>query len=101
MAFFHAEVTAKERSAVDASKQLQVQETYGKLPLYFIQNNGQMDEKVKFYEKGSGRTTFFAKDGVYLLLGSSKQTADNSKKSAVKPEIVANKVKPSLANIPS
>lgn len=45
-----------------------VQETYGKLPLSFIQNNGQVDEKVKFYEKGSGRTTSFTKDGVCLTL---------------------------------
>lgn len=39
---------------------------YSKLPLYFIQNNGQMDERVKFYETGNGHTTLFTKKGVYL-----------------------------------
>ena len=34
---------------------------YGKLPLYFIQNDGQVDEKVKVYEKGSGHATYFTK----------------------------------------
>ena len=46
----------------------QTQEVYGKLPLYFIQNDGQMDERVKFYEKGNGHAIFFTDDGVYLSL---------------------------------
>jgi len=59
----------------------QAQEVYGKLPLYFIQNDGQMDEQVKFYEKGSGHAMFFTEDGVYLSLTNgqearSKKTAD-------------------------
>ncbi|MFQ5900949.1 MAG: hypothetical protein ACE5IH_05275, partial [Thermodesulfobacteriota bacterium] len=33
----------------DAAK-VKLQASYGKLPLYFIQNDGQVDEKVKFYE---------------------------------------------------
>src|SRR3989304_8448331 len=32
----------------------QVQETYGKLPLYFIQNDGQVDEKVRFFAEEGG-----------------------------------------------
>lgn len=52
----------------DASAKLAVQEAYGKLPLYFIQNEGQVDGKVKFYEKGNGHATFFTKDGVSLSL---------------------------------
>src|SRR5437879_4298332 len=50
------------------TKKVLVQEAYGKLPLSFSRNDGQIDRKVKFYEKGSGRATFFAKDGVYLFL---------------------------------
>lgn len=46
----------------------QVQESYGRLPLSFIRNEGQVDQKVKFYEKGSGHTTFFTQEGVYLSL---------------------------------
>ena len=43
-------------------------EAYGKLPLYFIQNNGQMDAKVKFFERGSIHSTFFTEEGVYISL---------------------------------
>jgi len=40
----------------------------GKLPLYFIQNDGQMNETVRFYEKGNERVTFFTESGVYISL---------------------------------
>ena len=43
-------------------------EADGKLPLYFIRNNGQMNAKVKYYEKGSGHSTFFTQEGVYISL---------------------------------
>jgi len=59
---------AENQATVDESTKVKLQETYGKLPLSFIQNNGQADEKVKFYEKGSGHSTFFTKEGVYLSL---------------------------------
>ena len=56
-------------------KHAQVASGYGKLPLSFIQNDGQVDKKVKFYEKGSGHTTYFTKDGVYLsLVGGAGET---------------------------
>jgi hypothetical protein len=58
---------------VPEATKVQVQETYGKLPLYFIQNDGQVDEKVKFYEKGSGHATFFTKEGVYISLVSGEK----------------------------
>ncbi|MCF6147408.1 MAG: hypothetical protein E3K37_01995 [Candidatus Kuenenia sp.] len=41
---------------------------YGEIPLYFIQNDGQMDERAEFYERGSGHAIFFTKEGVYLSL---------------------------------
>ncbi len=65
---FYTEVSAKENAPVDESAKLRIQETYGKLPLYFIKNDGQVDEKVKFYEKGSGHATYFMKEGVYITL---------------------------------
>lgn len=41
-------------------------EDYHKLPLYFIQNNGQLDERIKFYEKGNRHALFFTRRGVYF-----------------------------------
>lgn len=46
-----------------------IHESYGKLPLYFIKNDGQLDKRVRFYEKGRGHATYFTKEGVYLSLG--------------------------------
>ena len=58
----------KGEGDLNESTKVKLQETYGKPPLSFIQNNGQIDEKVKFYEKGNGHATFFTKEGVYLSL---------------------------------
>src|SRR3990167_6741722 len=65
---------------IDETTKAQVQESYGKLPLYFIQNDGQVDEKVKFYEKGSGHATYFTKEGVYITLVRGEKSDDRSKK---------------------
>ena len=58
---------------IDEATKARVNESYGKLPLSFIQNDGQIDEKVMFYERGSGHSTFFTKEGVYLQLTSSQK----------------------------
>ena len=79
----YGHVIAKESSASDKATMVQVQEAYGKLPLYFIQNNGQMDEKVKFYEKGSGHTIFFTKEGVYILLTSGEKSERRDRSSGL------------------
>ena len=64
------ETSAKKSSdlIIDKTTTNRIQKTYGKFPLHFIRNTGQIDKKVKFYERGSGHATFFAKDGVYLML---------------------------------
>jgi len=46
-----------------------MQAAFSKLPLSFIRNDGQLDRKIRFYERGPGHATFFAEDGVYLSLG--------------------------------
>ncbi len=38
--------------------------THGQLPLYFVKNEGQFDERVKYYEKASGHTIFFAEEEI-------------------------------------
>ncbi len=50
---------------------------YGKLPLYFIENKGQVDGAVKFYEKGAGHATFFTGDGVVLSLTKTNKKTNN------------------------
>ncbi len=53
---------------IDNTTKVKVQNGYENLPLYFIKNNGQIDEKVKYYEKGREHSTYFTQEGVYLSL---------------------------------
>ncbi len=43
-------------------------EAYGKLPLYFIENKGQLDPRVRFYVKTSGQTLYFTDEGIVFDL---------------------------------
>ncbi len=67
---------AGKSTGVDKSTKVRIQKTYGKLPLSFIENNGQVNKKVKFYEKGRGHTTYFTEEGVYLQLLKSTENDD-------------------------
>ena len=53
----------------DSAKKLSVTADYGRLPLYFIANQGQVDKRVQYYVKGGGQTTFFTQDEVVLVPG--------------------------------
>src|SRR3990170_5781568 len=69
--------------------------SYGSLPLYFIQNNGQVDEQVKYYEKSRGHATFFMEDGVYIGLhktGNSESNENNQSIHTIKLSFVDGKV---------
>jgi|GEM_PF-1234801 len=50
-----------------SSQEPQVIESYLKLPLFFIENQGQIDKKIKFYQHYGSYRVFFADDGVYLV----------------------------------
>ncbi len=38
------------------------------MPLYFIPNDGQMDEPVAFYVQGKDKTLYFTPEGITLVL---------------------------------
>ncbi len=42
---------------------------YLKAPLFFIENQDQVNENVRFYERGRGHAAFFTEDGVVFTLG--------------------------------
>ncbi|HEY3276695.1 MAG TPA: hypothetical protein VGJ94_08750 [Syntrophorhabdaceae bacterium] len=59
--FFYAGTgEAKQSEALKAS--------YLKLPLSFVQNDGQQDAKILFYEQGGGHATAFTREGISLSL---------------------------------
>src|SRR5207249_3230790 len=43
-------------------------ESYGRLPLFFIENQGQVDGPITYYLKGPGHSVYFGADAVYLRL---------------------------------
>jgi uncharacterized protein (TIGR03437 family) len=43
-------------------------EAYGKLPLYFIENSGQVDRRVAYYIQGSDKTIYFTAEGLTFNL---------------------------------
>ncbi len=53
-----------------------VMSSYGKLPLYFVRNDGQTDKAVKFYERGAGHSTFFTADSIVISLLKDKSISD-------------------------
>jgi len=54
------------------SKSLKISPDYGKIPLYFIPNEGQVNEKALFYAKASRYTLWMTKEG--LVFDSIKRT---------------------------
>jgi len=56
---------------------------YGKIPLQFIPNRGQSDDRVAFYVTGRDTSVYFASDGLTFDLG-----RDNSARWAVKLDFV-------------
>ena len=52
----------------DQIAQLQVSQTYGKLPLSFEANQGQTDSQVKYFSRGKGYTLFLTTTEAVLAL---------------------------------
>ncbi len=69
-------VKTSDRTA-EAQKAV-VMNAYGRLPLYFIENKGQVDAGVRFYERGAGHATFFTEDGVVLSLTKREGTPERA-----------------------
>lgn len=70
-------LTAKDQKTESATAQRdRLLKSYGRFPMFFIENMGQVAEEVKFYETGSSHATFFTEDGMVLALHKSteKQT---------------------------
>ncbi|MEW6744854.1 MAG: SBBP repeat-containing protein [Planctomycetota bacterium] len=55
-------------SRVPDAERDRVAQAFGKLPLYFIENQGQLDGQVAYYVKGADKTLYFTKEGVTFSL---------------------------------
>ncbi|UCE73018.1 MAG: SBBP repeat-containing protein, partial [Methanomassiliicoccales archaeon] len=54
----------QEMKTQDISKSLKISSHYGQIPLYFIPNEGQVDEKALYYAKASRYTLWLTKEGL-------------------------------------
>jgi hypothetical protein len=50
----------------DPALKARVAQSYGKLPISFVANHGQMDSTVRYYVSGASGTMFFTKDAVVM-----------------------------------
>ena len=57
----------------------QVAEGYGRLPLFFTENQGQTDPQVKFYTRGQGHAVFFTPEGMVLSLSRASDEAKSGR----------------------
>jgi hypothetical protein len=57
-----------ESATLDPSTRKRLNENFGKLPLYFVENAGQIDERVAFYIQGSDKKIYFTSEGVTFAL---------------------------------
>ncbi len=66
---------------VPAASRQRVLEAYGKLPLYFIANQGQLDPRVAYYVQGRDTSIYFTERGVTLTIAD----ANSSSEALVRP----------------
>jgi hypothetical protein len=87
-------------SKPDAKTQSKILESYGKLPLTFERNQGQINAQVKFLSRGSGYTLFLTGDEAVFSLrgGTAKDEVSplDPRSSATHPRL-----RPSTSNVPT
>jgi len=59
---------AQEMAQPDAATKVRIQAALAQLPLYFVENRGQVDERVAYYVQGSDKTLYFTAEGVTFVL---------------------------------
>jgi len=50
------------------SSAMKIDPDFGRMPLYFIPNTGQMDERVAYYTQGKDKALYFTSEGITLAL---------------------------------
>nr|MBC7246089.1 SBBP repeat-containing protein [Chloroflexota bacterium] len=59
----------------NAQPHIALDSSFGQLPLYFIENRGQVDERVAFYIQGRDKVLYFTAQGVAFVLDGSLASA--------------------------
>jgi hypothetical protein len=72
----------------DVATEAGVEEALLNLPLYFIENQGQMDQRVAYYVQGSDMNLYFTAQGVTFVLRGPGEEADSQERYALKLDFV-------------
>jgi len=75
------QTTSFQLSSVTGPAALKIDQDFGKMPLYFIPNQGQMDAQVAYYLQGKDKTIYFTSEGLTYVLSersAGEQTAEKT-----------------------
>ena len=56
--------------APQSNQKIGVGAEFGKVPLYFVPNKGQLDDRVAYYVQGKDKTVYFTSEGITFALAS-------------------------------
>jgi hypothetical protein len=68
---------AESDRPIDDATKVRIDQAFGRLPLYFIENQGQVDEKVRYYIQGADRTLYFTETGITFALSKGRDKSEN------------------------
>ncbi len=81
-----AQASSAQTSSNLASGSIKIDPDFGKMPLYFIPNQGQMDAQVAYYLQGKDKTVYFTSAGLTYVLSERSAGAGIAEKSASEKE---------------
>jgi len=85
------QTTSAQPSSIPGSAAIKIDRDFGKMPLYFIPNQGQMDAQVAYYLQGKDKTIYFTSEGLtYVLSERSAGEEIAGKTASVKERLLIN-----------
>ena len=82
-------VALSQDAPSQVSQKLGIDMDFGRMPVYFIANEGQMDERVAYYITGKDKQIYFTPEGVtFVLAGNEEGEEDSLKRWVVKLDFV-------------
>jgi len=75
-----AEAATSPNAAASTDEQTRARavDSFGKLPLYFVENRGQLDKRVGYYVQGSDKTIYFTNQGLTFLLNGKPEAQNDA-----------------------
>ena len=72
--------------AQDRNRAVEADLDFGRMPLYFIANKGQMDKQVAYYVQGNDKTIYFTSEGLTIALAAPGESGLSGSKGSMTGE---------------